>query len=192
MRSAIALLLVLASTAAQAQSAADLQALGQQYAGQYGVPWAIFQAQIQGESGWNPNIGCNAAGACGIGQFVPGTAAQFGIDPSNATQSLQAAAQYDAQLYASHGNSWAAALTAYTGGCTPANPCNASYAQAFAQAQAVDSGTANGATGLTPEQLAALGQAQPTPGGGGAVFATPGTNAVVAPWNGFTWLWQQY
>jgi hypothetical protein len=142
----IALLPIFVWFPAHAQTTAELQALGQQYAQQYGVPWNVYQQTIQAESGWNPNIGCNGHGACGIAQFIPGTAAQFGIDPNNAQQSLQAAAQYLAQLYQQNG-SWVGALTAYSGGCTPAVPCNPAYAQDFANAQADDNGPVDFAGG---------------------------------------------
>lgn len=125
----------------QAQSTADLQAIGQQAAAQYGVPWPILQAQIQGESSWNPNVGCNSRGACGIAQFLPGTAATYGVNVNDTTSSLYGAAQYDAALYQQKG-SWVGALTAYSGGLTAADP--KSYAGAFQAAQAADAG------GVTP------------------------------------------
>jgi hypothetical protein len=89
---------------------ADLQAYAAQVAQQWGIPTSIFDWQINQESSWNPNA--QNGNATGIAQFMPGTAAQFGIDPSNPYQSLSAAAQYDAQLYQQTG-SWTQALTQY-------------------------------------------------------------------------------
>ncbi len=155
-----------AAAAATSLTTSELQALGQQDAQQYGVPWSIFQAQIQGESSWNPNIGCNSKGACGIGQFMPATAAQFGIDPNNPQQSLQAAAQYDAQLYKQTG-SWTGALTDYTGGMTAATTGNnVAYAQAFAAAQQADLGIAQNGNGMVavPSYSTAAPATTPTTG----------------------------
>ena len=132
-------LLVAGAAPALAQTKAELQAIGQQAAAQYGVPWSMFQSQIQGESSWNANIGCNTVNACGIAQFLPGTAQQFGVNTSDPTSSLYGAARYDAQLYQQYG-SWTTALTKYSGGLTPSNTAgNASYAQAFTAAQQADS-----------------------------------------------------
>jgi type IV secretory pathway VirB2 component (pilin) len=142
MRAAVyALFLLVAATPAVAQTAAELQQIARQDAINAGIPPDLFVQQIQAESGFNANIGCNKSGACGVAQFIPGTAKQFGIDPNDPIASLQAAANYDAQLQTQTG-SFVGALTAYSGGCTPLSPCNPAYAQAFQLAQAADSGTA--------------------------------------------------
>lgn len=47
------------------------------YANQYGINPAVALAQINQESGCNPNV-CSYKGACGIAQFLPGTWAQYG------------------------------------------------------------------------------------------------------------------
>jgi hypothetical protein len=88
----------------------ELQAYAAQVAQQNGVPTNLFLWQIGQESSWNPNA--QNGNATGIAQFMPTTAAQFGIDPTNPYQSLSAAAQYDAQLYNQTG-SWQGALTKY-------------------------------------------------------------------------------
>lgn len=142
-----------APAAAQTYSATQLQALATQDAQQYGIPTNLFLAQIQGESGFNPNPGTSSAGAVGIAQFLPSTAASLGIDPNDPVQALQGAARYDAQLYQQTG-SYSAALTSYTGGLTASRPGNSSYAAAFQDAQAAD------AAGLNPTTLAANPSAQ--------------------------------
>lgn len=55
------------------------------------------------------------AGAIGIGQFMPKTAKQFGIDPTNAEQSIVASGEYLTQLQKKYGN-WPDALRAYNWG----------------------------------------------------------------------------
>ena len=77
---------------------------------QYGVPTSLFLAQINQESGFNPYA--QNGNATGIAQFMPGTAAQFGINPADPVQSLYAAAKYDAQLFKQYGT-WEDALTHY-------------------------------------------------------------------------------
>lgn len=144
MRGAVLALFLLASAtpaAAQTFTTAQLRQAATDAANANGIAPNVFLQQIQAESGFNPNIGCNSSGACGIAQFIPSTAAQFGLNTSDPIASLQAAAQYDAQLQKSTG-SLLGALTAYSGGCTLASPCNAAYSQALQAAQAADNGTA--------------------------------------------------
>jgi hypothetical protein len=84
-------------------------------AAKYGVPVNLFLAQIGQESAWNPSaVGPTTryGTPVGIAQFMPGTAAQFHIDPYDPAQSLDAAAKYDAQLYQKTG-SWTSALKSY-------------------------------------------------------------------------------
>ncbi|WP_314653777.1 transglycosylase SLT domain-containing protein [uncultured Selenomonas sp.] len=80
----------------------------------YGVPVNLFLAQIQLESNWNPNA-VSEAGAQGIAQFMPETAAGWGIDPFNPEQALDASAHYMKNLYEKFGD-WNYALAGYNGG----------------------------------------------------------------------------
>ena len=62
---------------------------------------AVLGAQIQQESGWNP-AARSPAGAGGLAQFVPSTAADFGLAPQdvyNPDLALRAQAQYMAAIY---------------------------------------------------------------------------------------------
>jgi Transglycosylase SLT domain len=141
----------------------------------------MFLDQIQAESSFNLNVGTSSAGALGIAQFEPATAASLGIDPTNPVQALQGAAEYDAQLYQQQG-SWTAALTKYTGGLTPATP--ADYGQVFADAAAAtnDNGlsvsTADGST--TGTATPAAGTATTASGAAGALSLHPFTWAYDA------------
>ncbi len=74
-----------------------------------------FVRQINLESGFNPYAE-SPAGAEGIAQFEPATAAGLGIDPFNPTQALKGAAQYMARLAAQFGGSYAKAAAAYNAG----------------------------------------------------------------------------
>lgn len=79
-------------------------------ANQYGIPVPLFIAQIGQESGFNP--GAQNGNATGIAQFMPGTARDLGVNPSDPTSALFGAAQYDSQLYSKLG-SYTGTMQAY-------------------------------------------------------------------------------
>jgi len=56
----------------------DARALAQAAADRYGIPPDLFLKQIGAESSWNPNA-ASPAGAIGLGQLMPDTAAAFGV-----------------------------------------------------------------------------------------------------------------
>jgi len=90
-----------------------------------GISPDLFVRQIQQESGFNPNAG-SPAGAEGIAQFMPGTAASMGINPYDPAQALPGAARLMASLSAQFGGDYAKALAAYNAG---AGAVNAAVAQ---------------------------------------------------------------
>lgn len=91
----------------------------------YGIPPALFLNQINQESGFNTTnssggILTSSAGALGIAQILPSTAASPGygvspVDPTDPYSSIDFMAQYDAAMYARTG-SWPASLAAYNAG----------------------------------------------------------------------------
>ncbi|MDE2019927.1 MAG: transglycosylase SLT domain-containing protein [Patescibacteria group bacterium] len=101
----------------------------------FGVPVSLFTAQIGQESSFNPNA--QNGQASGIAQFIPSTAAAFNLNPYDPVAALNAAAQYDSQLYTQTG-SWVKALELY-GTTSATNPSLAPGVQA--QAQAADAGS---------------------------------------------------
>ncbi len=88
--------------------------LAQQDAINVGIPAYLFVRQIYAESGFQPNA-YSGAGAIGIAQFEPGTAAALGINPYDPVQSLNSAARLMASYYHQYG-SYAMALAAYNAG----------------------------------------------------------------------------
>ncbi len=84
-----------------------------------GIPTDLLARLLYQESHYRPDIiGCqtsSSAGAQGIAQFMPATAAQFDIDPCDPSQAIPAAGRYLAQLYSQFG-SWQLALMAYNWG----------------------------------------------------------------------------
>lgn len=93
------------------------QQLATTYAQQVGLDPGIFVAQIQQESGFNPNA-VSSAGAQGIAQFMPGTAAGLNppLNPFDPVASLRAAAQYDANNLQTYNGDYAKMLAAYNAG----------------------------------------------------------------------------
>ena len=105
-------------------------AIAQQDAVAVGIPPDYFVRQIQQESGFNPNA-VSPAGAIGIAQFLPSTAAGLGINPLDPIQALQGAARLMANYAHNYGGDYAKALAAYNGGSgnvqSAINNCGANW-----------------------------------------------------------------
>lgn len=93
----------------------DLVATAQQDALKYGISPVYFVRQIYAESGFNPNA-YSPAGAIGIAQFEPGTAAGLGVNPYDPISSLDGAARLMASLNNEFAGNYAKALAAYNAG----------------------------------------------------------------------------
>ncbi len=77
-------------------TASSWLAVARQDAEKYQLDVLSFEWQIWRESKFNPDA-VSAAGAVGIAQFLPDTAAALGIDPADPAQALEAAAKLDKQ-----------------------------------------------------------------------------------------------
>jgi cell wall-associated NlpC family hydrolase len=86
----------------------------EQAASSNGIPASLLAALLYHESRFEPNV-VSSAGAEGIAQFMPATAAGMGIDPSNPTQSIEGAAQLLGS-YTRQFGSYSDALAAYDAG----------------------------------------------------------------------------
>lgn len=80
-----------------------------------GINPDTFVRQIRQESGFNPSA-TSPAGAVGIAQFMPATAASMGVNPHDPVQALKGAARLMANLKAQFGGDYAKALAAYNAG----------------------------------------------------------------------------
>jgi soluble lytic murein transglycosylase-like protein len=83
---------------------------------QNGIDPALLAGLIKQESGFNPTA-TSSAGAVGLTQLMPGTAASLGVtDPTDPTQSIQGGARYLAQQLTTFGGDATKALAAYNAG----------------------------------------------------------------------------
>lgn len=85
----------------------------------YGIPAGLLARLLYQESRYRTDIingtTRSPAGAIGIAQFMPATAAELGVDPLNPISSIYGAAQYLRRLYDNFGD-WKRALAAYNFG----------------------------------------------------------------------------
>ena len=87
-----------------------------QAAARYGVEPSLLAGLIQQESGFDPSAR-SGAGALGLTQLMPGTAASLGVaEPLDPAQSIEGGARYLAQQLAQFGGNTADALAAYNAG----------------------------------------------------------------------------
>ncbi len=81
-----------------------------------GVDGLLVAAVIQAESGFNPRV-VSSAGALGLMQLMPATAAQYGnFDPMNPHDNVRAGARYLRDLLAEFDGEIVLALAAYNAG----------------------------------------------------------------------------
>jgi peptidoglycan DL-endopeptidase CwlO len=86
----------------------------EQAASSNGIPAPLLAALLYHESRFEPGV-VSPAGAEGIAQFMPATAAGMGVDPTNPTQSIEGAAQLLGS-YTRQFGSYSDALAAYDAG----------------------------------------------------------------------------
>ena len=85
----------------------------------YGIPDTLLARLLFQESRFRPDVVSGAtsspAGALGIAQLMPATAAQLGVNPLDPAQAIDAAGRYLSTLYGQFGT-WGDALAAYNWG----------------------------------------------------------------------------
>jgi hypothetical protein len=93
-------------------------------AARWNVSAGTLAAQLMVESNFNP-YAVSAAGARGIAQFMPGTAAAYGLrDPFDAPAAIDAQAHLMSDLLRRFGGSVSLALAAYNAGPGPVSSCH--------------------------------------------------------------------
>jgi len=98
----------------------DLKQLADKYADQYGLPRDLFRAQIQQESGWNPNA-VSPKGAFGLTQVMADTASKpgYGVAPmkdKSIDEQLRFGAEYMSALVKQNNGDYGMALASYNAG----------------------------------------------------------------------------
>jgi hypothetical protein len=92
-------------------------------AARWNVPPALMAGQLMAESGFDPSAG-SPAGAQGIAQFMPSTAASYGLaDPFDAVAAIDAEAHLMSDLLRQFGSP-ELALAAYNAGPAPVEACH--------------------------------------------------------------------
>lgn len=92
-------------------------------AARWGVPPALMAGQLMAESGFDPNVG-SPAGAQGIAQFMPSTAAAYGLtNPYDPIAAIDAEAHLMSDLLHQFGSP-ELALAAYNAGPAPVEACH--------------------------------------------------------------------
>jgi len=111
-----------APAAAAAGVATKTSALQQRYepvaraaAAKYDIDPNVFVRQITQESHWDPRT-ISPAGAQGIAQFMPATAAGLGVDPLDPIAALYTAAKLDHENLIAFDGDYAKMLAAYNAG----------------------------------------------------------------------------
>jgi Transglycosylase SLT domain len=84
-------------------------------AAKHGVPLSILAGVIQTESNWDPTAKAGTSSAKGLGQFVDGTAKQYGVNVDDAASSIDGAARYLKDLHGQFGD-WSLAARGYHDG----------------------------------------------------------------------------
>lgn len=121
-------------------------------AAHWNVSANLLAVQLQAESNFDPNA-VSSAGAQGIAQFMPGTAAGYGLrDPFDPAAAIMAQAHLMSDLLKRFDNSVELALAAYNAGPGAVEPCGCvpNYPETIAYVAKITSLLAGSPTGLSP------------------------------------------
>jgi soluble lytic murein transglycosylase-like protein len=104
------------ATASAGSANVPYEQLSDSAASKYGIDRAVLKGLIKQESGFNPNAG-SPAGAQGLTQLMPGTAASLGVsDVHDPAQAIDAGAHYLRMQLDRFGGDYSKALAAYNAG----------------------------------------------------------------------------
>jgi soluble lytic murein transglycosylase-like protein len=101
--------------ASHALSAAEIRALVSQASSDHALPPGLVNAVLMAESGGDPSA-ISVAGAEGLMQLMPGTAAHCGIDPFEPTSNVDCGSSYLKSLLVRYRGDTRLAVAAYNAG----------------------------------------------------------------------------
>ena len=112
----LSVFVMLTATFAQPSTCAtpELVGLTEHYARSFGLEPDLMVALVWAESRFCPTA-VSPKGAFGLGQLMPLTAAELGVDPKDVNQNLWGTAKYLRERYDTFGD-WMLALAAYNAG----------------------------------------------------------------------------
>jgi len=96
-------------------SEGDLTDLVRQAAQKYGVDPKLVSAVVEAESGGDQSV-ISSAGAIGVMQLMPETAASLGVDPYDKAQNIDGGTKYLSQMLNNFGGDVRKAVAAYNAG----------------------------------------------------------------------------
>jgi soluble lytic murein transglycosylase-like protein len=141
------------------------------------------------ESNLNPNVSDSPAGAIGLMQLMPATAAALGVNPRDPAQNIQGGVTYLAQLLAKYGSP-DLALAAYNWGPNNLDAALAAYGSGwFAHAPTETQGYVNKILSAIETQYSASLSLAPT---GSALSIPSAQQAGLAPSGGATPIWVEF
>jgi hypothetical protein len=120
----------MAASAAPLKLPVDLDTELELLAAQHHVPTALVRAMVAAESGGNARAR-SSAGAIGLMQLMPATAAALGVDPWHPLENLRGGIAYMASLLRAYNENARLALIAYNAGPQHANRVRAGSAVAY-------------------------------------------------------------
>lgn len=104
------------ASSANSYTSGELDSIFEEAANSYGVSSIILKSIAKAESGFNPSAVSNA-GAVGIMQLMPSTAAALGVSNSyDARENIMGGAKYISQLLSNYQGNISLALAAYNAG----------------------------------------------------------------------------
>lgn len=105
-----------AASSASSYTSSELDSIFEDAANTYGVSSIILKSIAKAESGFNPSA-VSSAGAVGIMQLMPSTAAALGVSNSyDARENIMGGAKYISQLLSNYQGNISLALAAYNAG----------------------------------------------------------------------------
>lgn len=159
----------------------------------YRIDPGIFARLIQQESAGDPNA-VSSAGARGLAQLMPGTAAGLGVDASDPQQNLDGGARYLRQMLDRYGGDYRLALAAYNAG--PGAVDEYGDVPPYAETQQYVTGVLGSGPAAVQQQVSQpVAQPAQQPAGSPPVVSQPSTAQSVLTGDDLiklmTWLYQQ-